>query len=71
MNDVPYTTKSGIKIGSRYEPPVRADYSHEERFAQNLLIGKISYSYKEKVKFILYCLCVVGIVFLLSALGVR
>ncbi len=73
MNDdkLPYTTKSGLKIGSRYERPIRADYTDEERFMQNLLLGEMGYSHKDKVKFILYCLGVLGILLLLTSLGVK
>lgn len=67
----PYTTKAGVKIGSNYRTPIRADYTHEERFAQNLLLGKIGHSYKDKLRFVVYCLCLAGVVFLLSALGVK
>ncbi len=68
---LPYTTKSGLRIGCRYERPVRADFTQEERFMQNLLLGQMEYSYRDKVMFILYCLAIVGIVFLLTALGVK
>jgi hypothetical protein len=68
---IPYTTKTGIKIGSRYELPMRVDYTHEEKFIQNLLIGTPEFSLEEKIKFVGYVACVFLIVFLLSALGVR
>jgi hypothetical protein len=71
MSEVPYTTKTGIKIGERYERPLRSDYTHEEKFVQDLLIGSPSFTFEEKVRFVLYCVCVVLIVFLLSALGVK
>jgi len=68
---IPYTTKTGIKIGSRYELPMRVDYTHEEKFIQNLLIGSPAFTFEDTVRFVLYCVCVVLIVFLLSALGMR
>jgi len=68
---IPYTTKTGIKIGSRYELPMRVDYTHEEKFIQNLLIGTPEFSLEEKIKFVGYVACVFLIVLLLSALGVR
>ena len=67
----PYTTKTGIKIGARYEPPLRADYTNEERFAQDLLIGSPEFALEDKIKFAGYVACVFLVVFLLSALGVK
>ena len=67
----PYTTKTGIRIGGRYEPPPRSDYTHEEKFVQDLLIGSPAFTFEDTVRFVLYCVCVVLIVFLLSARGVR
>lgn len=67
----PYTTKTGVRIGALYEPPLRADYTHEERFAQNLLLGGTGYSNMDKTRFVLYCACIAAFVFLLTALGVK
>lgn len=70
MRPPPYATKTGLKIGSKYEPPLRADCTEEERFVQRLLLGETGYSLADKFRFVLYCACVAGVLFLLTALGV-
>ncbi len=35
----PYTTKSGLRIGSLYEPPRKNSMSDEEEFWQNVFLG--------------------------------
>lgn len=36
----PYTTKSGLRIGSRYEPPRRNLNSPEDEYWQSVLLGR-------------------------------
>ena len=39
MQRVPYTTKTGLKIGSRYEPPKAYNYSRDMETLQSALLG--------------------------------
>ena len=36
---LPYTTPSGLQIGSRYEPPRHNPMSREDEFWQGVLLG--------------------------------
>jgi len=36
---LPYTTPSGVQIGSRYEPPRHNPHSKEDDFWQGVLLG--------------------------------
>ena len=36
---LPYTTSSGLQIGSRYEPPRHNPHSQEDDFWQGVLLG--------------------------------
>lgn len=40
MERIPYTTKTGLKIGSRYEPPRPYYYSRDMELLQGALLGK-------------------------------
>lgn len=64
-----YTTKSGIKIGSAYVPPLRTDFTHEERFAQRLMLGDIGYSNREKLHFAGYTAALAVFLFFLTSVG--
>ena len=39
MERIPYTTKSGLKIGCRYEPPRPMHYSRDMELLQSALLG--------------------------------
>jgi len=37
--NLPYTTRTGLKIGSQYMPPVKARMTAEDEFWQGILLG--------------------------------
>jgi hypothetical protein len=39
MKQPPYTTSSGLQIGSRYEPPRHNSHTREDDFWQGVLLG--------------------------------
>lgn len=39
LGNLPYTTRTGLKIGAYYTPPKQARMSHDDEFWQGVLLG--------------------------------
>lgn len=53
---IPYTTKSGLQIGSLYEPPRKNNMSQEDEHWQGVLLGEKPYpSASQIIVFAAYC----------------
>jgi len=39
LDNLPYTTRTGLKIGAYYTPPQQARMSHDDEFWQGILLG--------------------------------
>jgi hypothetical protein len=39
LGNLPYTTRTGLKIGAYYTPPKRAVMSRDEEYWQSILLG--------------------------------
>ena len=61
-----YTTRTGIRIGSWYEPPLRSDFTEEETWVQEVLLGEDPRHLREKAYFSAYCFVLVFVLMLLS-----
>lgn len=71
MRHLPYTTKSGLQIGCRYDPPMVNHISAEGQFWQGVFLGYKPVSTSTKIAlFTLYCALVTA-VFVAVALFVR
>lgn len=69
MKALPYTTKSGLKIGSRYEPPRFNIMSDEDVHWQRVFLGlKPNPSAEQIVVFGAYCVALVVIFAAVAAL---
>ena len=59
----PYTTKSGLRIGSRYEPPRKNIHTAEDDYWQSVVLGQNpGRSHFQKIVFAAY-LVVVACIF--------
>lgn len=56
MKALPYTTKSGLQIGSRYEPPRFNDMTAEDEHWQGVLLGVKRKSVNELVAVVIIAL---------------
>lgn len=64
---VPYTTKSGLRIGCNYTPPTRYNISHDAELLQSALLGiEPKYSQRRVLGWTAYILCLV-VTFALAA----
>jgi hypothetical protein len=71
MRHLPYTTKSGLQIGCRYEPPPVNHVSHEGEFWQGVFLGyRRTPTAQQVIGFAMY-LVVLLAVFLIAALIAR
>jgi hypothetical protein len=69
--NVPYTTKSGLQIGSRYTPQQRSYMSSDEEYWQCVLLGiKPSPSMSHVIYFVIY-LAILVMIFVVVALAVQ
>jgi len=39
LTSLPYTTRTGLRIGAYYTPPNKVVMSHDEEFWQSILLG--------------------------------
>lgn len=62
---LPYTTRTGLKIGWCYMPDTRPQLSYEEEVIQSVMLGIDPFDRKFKFWFITYC---VALAFLFSLL---
>ena len=68
MKILPYTTKSGLQIGCRYEPPTVNHVSADGEFWQGVFLGiKPSPSPLQVIYFSAYCVLLVVIFAALAA----
>ena len=68
-NTVPYTTKSGLRIGCNYTPPTRYNTSHDAELLQCALLGiEPKYSQRRVLGWTAYILCLVATFVLLAVL---
>lgn len=66
---VPYTTKSGLRIGCNYTPPTRYNISQDAELLQSALLGiEPKYSQRRVFGWTVYILCLVATFALLIAL---
>ena len=65
-----YTTKAGIKIGSRYERPL-PELNHDEEIIQKLLLGIDPTNKRFKFWFTTYCMALVVVFMGLSTVSRR
>ena len=57
-NTVPYTTKSGLRIGCSYTPPTRYYVSQDAELLQSALLGiEPKYSQRRVLGWTVYILC--------------
>ena len=61
---VPYTTKSGVQIGIRYQPPKQGMYRDEEIVQQALLNVQGQRTPKLSVIIVVACICYMLVGFL-------
>ena len=52
---LPYTTRTGLKIGWCYIPDTRPQLSHEEEVIQSVMLGIDPFDRKFKFWFVTYC----------------
>lgn len=62
---LPYTTRTGLKIGSQYMPPQQVRMTSEDEFWQGVLLG---IKPKSHLPMVLY---VIGLLFLIKLLMVN
>jgi hypothetical protein len=64
----PYTTSSGLQIGSHYEPPRKNHMSQEDECWQGVLLGEKPYpSANQVIVFVVYCIALAGVFALIAA----
>ena len=67
MEKIFYTTRTGIKIGSLYTPPLRSLNKDEERVQAVILGIEHDWSFRRTFWFAVYCSTVVTFVSILMA----
>lgn len=66
---IPPFNTGKLRIGSNYQPPLRSDFTLEERVMQNALLGHRGYTRGQRFFFYIYVVAICGFMLLLSAWG--